>query len=491
MRGEPARLTDDHYAFGMTLAFAATALQPVTGADEPGLAALRARQSLTAIHGDRYPACTALIADLLCDDPAVSTPALTALTDPTWPWYSRRHDRRQPAAAQPRLADPAELAGQLVDLVLAHVDEHLLDQPAHAFPAIDGSIYTGSAGLGLELLHHRGHPGVPDLLARLARHTVAADRRAGRPPGLFLGSTGGQVFLGQLSAAGFEVELPEILDVPYETVDEHDDVISGIAGVGLGHLLLADVLDDPAHLAAAGRCVRRLLDKDGMTMAVHADTGLSPEVTTDPAASYSHGTAGVIDLLLAYAARTGDTSVRTEADRRAAELARHTHVLIGRTRARGAVPISASWCQGLAGIGRTLLHAAEFLEGDGAPGEFEAAARSAADACADWVPRMPNLSRCCGLTGVGAYLLDVYRYTSDERYRDAAWAAAAQLLRRSSGPDRAPRLVDLKGQDAPLSWATGYAGILGFVRRLARPETPEAVPIGQPRPLRAVAHSLP
>jgi hypothetical protein len=107
---------------------------------------------------------------------------------------------------------------------------------------------------------------------------------------------------------------------------------------------------------------------------------------------------------------------------------------------------------------------------------------TAADACVGWLPRMQNLGQCCGLTGVGGYLLDCARYTGVERYSAAAHAVARQLMTRSHGPDDAPLFVDLSGQDAPLSWATGYGGILAFLRRLNRPDTPEPVPIDQLRP---------
>ncbi|MFI1993083.1 hypothetical protein [Actinoplanes sp. NPDC020271] len=53
---------------------------------------------------------------------------------------------------------------------------------------------------------------------------------------------------------------------------------------------------------------------------------------------------------------------------------------------------------------------------------------------------------------------------------------ARQLLRRSFGPDDAPRIVAFDRQDAPLSRATGYGGMLTFLRRLDRPHTSEVVP---------------
>jgi serine/threonine protein kinase len=474
MRQEPARPEDDHHALGMTLAFAATALIPVAGETRAGLAAERMLQSLSAIHGSGQPVFTALVTDLVSGVPERSAAAVRALAEPDWPDRPARFVR----VRRPAVPSAAELERQVLGTVLSLVDKHLLEQPPAAFASIDGSVYTGSAGLGLELLHHRDHGDVPEVLRRLAAHTVSANERSTPLPGLFLGSTGSHLFLGQMAAAGFDVPLPPIPDPPYQTEDEHDDVITGTAGVGLGHLFLFDALGDPAHLDAARVCVEHLMARPELTMAVRTETGLPEAVATDPAASYSHGRAGVIDLLLMYAARTGDPAVWEEIEIRSRDLRRRTAELVGRSVAPGAVPISVSWCQGLAGIGRTLLHAAELFDDT----EYRSAALTAADTCAGWLPRMQNLGQCCGLTGVGGFLLDCARYTGAERYSAAAQAVARQLLTRSHGPDEAPLFVDLSAQDAPLSWATGYGGILTFLRRLHRPDTPELVPISQLRP---------
>jgi lantibiotic modifying enzyme len=161
-----------------------------------------------------------------------------------------------------------------------------------------------------------------------------------------------------------------------------------------------------------------------------------------------------------------------EARARLHKLATRAVELTRRAREPGAVPISASWCQGLAGISRTLLHGAELL---GEP-ELAEPALGAAEACTAWVPRMQNVGQCCGLAGVGAFLLDLYRYTGEARHLTAAHGVGRQLLRRSFGPDDAPLFVDAKRTDAPLSWAMGTAGVLAFFRRLHHSEAPDPVP---------------
>ncbi|MFI5837846.1 class IV lanthionine synthetase LanL [Micromonospora sp. NPDC051300] len=467
MRDGPAAVADDHHGLGMTLAFAATGLAPVVAETERGLSALRMSQSLERILGPAHTAFTDLVDDLLRGTPERADAALRALAGERWATGAAPARRR----AAPH-ADPLAVERQVRDELMRDVERRQLRQPASAFANVDGSVYTGSAGVGLELLHHLDAPGVPELLDRLATHTVAANARTDVPPGLFLGSTGSHLFLARLRQAGFDVTLPAIPAVPYDTDDEHDDIMTGTAGAGLGHLHLADVLDDPAHLDAARACVDRLLGKTGMTLSVTLDAGLPEEIDTDPTASYSHGRAGLVDLFLGYAARTGDPGVLAAAGERSRELRERTEVLVARARDPRAIPLSVSWCQGLAGIGRTLLHAAEVLD----DARFTETAVAAADACADWIPRLANLGQCCGVTGVGGFLVDCARHTGDDRHRRAAHAVVAHLLTRSHGPDDAPRFVDADRQDAPWSWATGNAGVLSFFRRLNRPDTPEVVP---------------
>jgi serine/threonine protein kinase len=453
----PAEPADDAHGLGMTLAFAATGLLPVIGETEPGLAAARMRDSLAAVYEDAHRPFVALLTDLISGDPATALAALAALAQPVWPEPAQRRIAHAVPAAVP------DLERHVLDLVLDLAPARLLDQPASAFAAIDGSLYTGSAGLGLELLHHRDRPGVDDLLRRLGEHAATANQRTAPPPGLYLGATGTHLFLAALHDAGFEVPVPPLPVTPYPTEDEHDDIITGTAGCGIGYLLLG--AED-----AGRRCADRLIAGGEMRLSVTAEATPS----TDPASSYSHGRAGVLGLLLTLAARTGDAGLRDEAAKRAGDLAARTEDLIARAAAPGAIPLAASWCQGLAGIGRTMLHAGTVL-GEQA---YTALALAAADTCAGWVPRMQNPGQCCGLAGVGGFLIDCARHTGEPDRHRQAQEVARQLLRRSHGPDDAPLLLDPDRQDAPLSWASGYGGILTFLRRLNHPGTPELVPAG-------------
>jgi hypothetical protein len=89
---------------------------------------------------------------------------------------------------------------------------------------------------------------------------------------------------------------------------------------------------------------------------------------------------------------------------------------------------------------------------------------------------MQNVGQCCGRAGVGGFLIDCALHSGDDRHWAAAHEVARQLLVRSHGPDDAALFVNPQRQDAPLSWATGNVGVLTFLRRLNRPDTPELLP---------------
>lgn len=485
MRHEEPDPTDDCYSLGMTLAFAATGMLPLVGIADVALARRRVLQALAGIYRGTRPGFVSLIAGLLSERREPSRNALRAAATGTWDQGTRA--RRRVTARAVDAGTLARLESQVLDTLLDQLATHQLDQPASSYASVDASIYTGSAGVGLELMHHRDRPGVPDSLARLAIHADAASRRVGAIPGLLVGSTGVAYFLATMRVAGLPVP-----DLPLSTPDDADDdgthpsdgddVFAGTAGTGLGWLYLHDI--EGGHLNAALACAQPLLDRAEMTMSVPTETGLPEGSAVEPATGYAHGLAGVVDFLVALSARTADPRVHDAARRGADRLLNRALRLVDLAGGSSAVPICASWCQGFAGIGRTLMHASDRLGDD----RLARTALAAADASVAWVPRMENLGQCCGLAGIGCYLIDCARWSGDERYLLAAHAAARHLLVRSSGPDEAPVFIHPQRQDNPLSWAMGNTGILTFLRRLSRPETPDILPLlTQPRRLSATS----
>ncbi|WP_369199837.1 lanthionine synthetase LanC family protein [Streptomyces sp. PU-14G] len=476
---EPS-VADDHFALGMVLAFAATGLPPVTGDASTDVARTRAMQCLDAVHAGRRPALLQVIGDLLAHESERSTRALAALASGEWRTRTASAPRIPPPPAA-TAAQVGDLTDRVLALLLAEAGEYHLGGEAADFPAVDAGLYTGSAGVGLELLHHRHRPGVTDLLRRLTRHAHHSLATVPTADGLFSGRTGTEVFLAAAHRAGVEVPpgpvLPAITrrpapvsaDVPEVLRAVDVDVVSGQAGVGLGRLLLAD-LGDPRALEAAAALAEPLTAREDFSTPPAAVAGALGRETTF---GYAHGYLGITDFLLLLAARTADRELLRTGRHRARQLAGLVPDLVAAANAPSASQMAVSWCRGLGGLVRVLRHA--WLVLDEPP--LRDAAEAAAGGCLSWLTRLSTLGQCCGTAGLGSSLLDLAVDTGDDRYLDAAHEAARHLMRRSHGPDDAPALVaNTHTGDAPYSWAQGYAGILTFLRRLGEPEGPDLLP---------------
>ncbi|MEO3752686.1 lanthionine synthetase LanC family protein [Streptomyces sp. B6B3] len=481
LAGEEPRPDDDAYALGMILGFAATGMVPLPEIKDVDLARRRMLQALadqgSAAPGSGAPSSgppdglLAAIEGLLSGDGETADRVLRALASGRW-HDDETGDRDRPGRdaghtppPPPRTA-PRAMEARVLDIVLAEVGSRQLDSAPSEIGAVDANLYTGSAGVGLELLHHLERPGVPEVVERLAAHAHAATRRIRWPEGLLAGTTGIELFLARARAAGLDVPAVERGTEP----EPNDDLFSGVAGLALGHLLLSDVTGDLDQLAVARAHAERLASPDAPHLTVDPDApGLPAGAGVDPTVGYAHGRAGILDALVGTVARTGDAGLRDAARLRARELAKQAEPMIEAALAPTAVPITASWCQGLSGAARALVHAGSVL----AEPECTRVGRAAADACAAWIPRMENLSQCCGACGVGSMLIDVAVRSGEERHWEAAHRVARHLMTRSHGPDDAPRFIPLDGQDAPLSFGMGYAGVLTFLRRLNRRGDPD------------------
>ncbi|MEV5704957.1 class IV lanthionine synthetase LanL [Actinoallomurus sp. NPDC052274] len=464
IRNEPPRDTDDLHALGMTLAFAATGLHPVALGEDPGLPRTRALQTLSRHHGRTPCGIIAAIADLLGDDDRRARAAARRIA-------SEDTDRRPagPLPAFPAVTEEtaAEVAHGLVRDLVGRLSD-VLDAPDTTQAARDVSVYSGSAGIGLELLHHLAYPPAAARARELVAFTARVAGRRNLPPGLFTGVTGTAVFLQEAADRGIGADERPGRSLPSpDWRPDTPDLIDGTAGVGLGHLYLYRAGGDPADLEVALRCARE----------VAADrppaSGSAPG-EADLAAGRAHGLAGTAELLLRVAEETGETPMLELAAGRVRRLAERARSLIPEAKNRAAEELTVSWCRGLSGIGRTLLHASAVL-GDASLADL---ARQAADACILRVPRLSAPGRCCGAAGVGGYLLDVAVLEQSARYWDAARDVGTHLLLRNAGSPEHPRFFAAGAPpDRALSWAHGLTGILMFFRRLAHggAEGPQAL----------------
>ncbi|WP_371494935.1 hypothetical protein OG871_06615 [Kitasatospora sp. NBC_00374] len=152
----------------------------------------------------------------------------------------------------------------------------------------------------------------------------------------------------------------------------------------------------------------------------------------------------------------------SSAEARGAQLAAGTPGIVAAATAPGATRRYGSWCRGLAGIGAVLVRAADRL---GEPGYLRLSQRTART-CAALAPRMPLVTQCCGLFGVGDLLVDVAKASGSEEFWDAAETVAAIILSRSGGTPSRPVFPNTGLTRPSATWAGGSAGVLAFLRRL-------------------------
>jgi len=343
-------------------------------------------------------------------------------------------------------------------------------------------LYAGSSGLGWELLQHRDRPGVADVVELLARWTARQARDLSAS--LYSGRMGVALFLQQ---AGLPYDHDGLL--PRGRLDggpPEADLIEGAAGVGLGHLRLADAFVAPAHsgvrdfhLAGAAECHR--LITSGIATLTPTDAAKPGNAAL--AAGIAHGDAGVAYFLAEYSrvvgagagfgvgagagGAGGGAHVEALAAAHAARAAcDRLAALIPGLLARALAPDGSrrygSWCRGLAGIGSVLIRAAECV------GELRylELTDQCADACVRIAPRMPQVVQCCGLAGVGDFLVDLAEATGEERRWQQAALIARLILARSGGTWSQPVFPDVELTLTSAGWAGGTSGVLGFLRRL-------------------------
>jgi len=469
---------DDLLALGTTLCFAWSALPAVVlsaDRDEPRRIALR---MIRARCGEAPGGVLGLICDLLgMDDPRVQEAARRMAAGDFS--AARRARTALPASAPVTDLLIDRIAANLLNDLTHQTRKVLTEVPRTEQVGVDGCVYRGGAGIGLELLEHLEIPGVQALVAELVPFSRRGADVVRLGPGLWTGRTGLDVFRlsaaqllapGAVSAADADPLSAETLDADWKP--EYSDLISGASGIGLGHLLLHDFDGRPEHLDIARLCAEHVL-ANAMPGA-HSRSGLLRDASgVVPSAARGRGLAGTVDALCVIGVRLADDTILAGADERARELVRRADWLVAYSGRPTTAPLAASWCQGLTGIALSLLTAGEYLNDSG----YTDAARRVADACIALVPRMDKPTQCCGLAGIGNMLIDVACREGDERYWEAARAVVAQLLVRSAGPAEHPVFVRDHPGEYSASWAYGVAGILSFFRRLSRGGGPMALAV--------------
>ncbi|MGW4380363.1 class IV lanthionine synthetase LanL [Kitasatospora sp. NPDC004531] len=452
--GAAPQPADDYYALGMTLYFAATGMDPVVLDPDPAVNRERTLAALEfALPGSTNGQVRALIAELTDPDAGVRTAGAHHL----------RHGAEQ-LASPARILEhlSADLLAEILDRTAEYciAEAHRIADPelsARTAVPTPIDLYGGSAGLGLELLHHLDRPKAAEAVTALADWTERQTRTLA--PGLYSGRTGVDLFL---TAAGRPPAATVALPThgPDGSGPPEADLIDGIAGIGLGHLRLAR--HDTRHLAVATAC-HELLTTGRARLTPTADPRPGDAAL---AHGLAHGTAGIAYFLLEYARATGDPAALGHAEVACARLAADTPAIITAANHPAATRRYGSWCRGLAGIGTVLARAAAVLADPGHRTLAEQCART----CLTIAPRMPLVTHCCGLAGVGHLMLELA--PTAEEFHTAATTVATLLLTRTAGPPHHPVFPDPTLTAPAFPYATGTTGVLAFLRRLTTPHDP-------------------
>jgi hypothetical protein len=456
--------SDDYYSLGATMFYAVTGMDPVVVDRDPGVNVARTIDCLDAVVGRACPSLVDIVGDLLSADVSRRCDAAEWLR-------SARELSSGVVAKQKRRAVPS------VEVLLGHTLDRVVVAATELEEAIRGGFFppvnvqVGTAGVIAELaLHSRG----VQRATELARLTADIVERVDAPLGLLYGRMGVSMAIQAAAVATGADELhdrarkllPTSTEIAAET---RFDVAQGVAGLGIGYLAFAALAREPDRvLALATECawrIRRSADE------IDVELQQLPVGTPGQAISisdgFAHGRAGIAYFLLAHAAHTGDLESAGRARQMLEALSQEVPRLALRARSATARPMSASWCQGLAGIGSTLARGAYFFGDE----TFEAAARTAAAACVDISSRVPLVTQCCGLAGVGEFFLDMALLTGESRYKDNALETLTFILARAGGTAAAPRFPGSDLRDEAAGWGMGIAGVLAFLRRLAEPAT--------------------
>jgi serine/threonine protein kinase len=461
-RNEPGEVGDDYYSLGMTLFHAVTGLEPVVIDPDPKINLARSLSCLASICGREAP-IFAIIRDLLDPHVSVQTDAVRKLWETTAP-------RNSPRPATMRRAPPLEkILQHTLDAVLRQADTILTSVTTNRDLPPPVTAYSGTAGIIMELAQHPAGLAVATELARLTAGIAESIHTA---PALMYGRTGIGLALEAVANVACDARLhtaaalmmPGDGDVANE---QRADVMHGLAGLGIGYLAFAAMASGTGRsLAHADLCAKRILDSEAM---IREQLGALPVGNAGHGISiadgFAHGRAGIAYFLLAHAAQSGDEASGRQARTLVAALAALVPDLVSRTETSLARPMAVSWCQGLAGIGATLVRAARFFNDE----SLLNATKSAAAACVAFAPRVLLATQCCGLAGIGEFLLDLAVAADNIRYHRDAMEILNLMLMRSGGSRSAPSFPDNTMAASSPAWATGMSGVLSFLRRLADP----------------------
>lgn len=281
------------------------------------------------------------------------------------------------------------------------------------------------------------------------------------PPGLYLGLAGiAYTFL----EIGLEEKAEEVMAMLYHSplLYKEPGMLLGTAGWGLVSLHFFIQTRKQFYLNQAVRAGEHLLqtarDEDG-TFCWHNEN----EVVHY---GFGYGASGIALFLLYLHLLTGNDDFRTYATRGLEfELANKVESEVGWQwkRFEGDTLLYPYWIHGSAGIGSTVVRCHHLLGIE----RYETLAQKIAEDTFIKYSFVPSLFE--GLTGIGEFMIDMFRFTGDEAYRHNALDIADTVLwfqiDKPEGVAYPGRWLTRISND----YATGAAGIGLFFTRLLRP----------------------
>ena len=490
--GHPPSPTDDVFGLGALLWFMATGADPgaapnpgsllerSTAALNPAVPALLDRVIARALEPDpnhRF-ATAALVAD------ALESGVIEREVIETGAPLGHRPESTTAPPAPPDFTALARAVGHAIRARAIRLPSGDLSWKGRGGPVvIDLAQGDAAAVLTLSALHAAAaDDDLAETIVAGAWGLVHAPRLADPPmAGLYIGDGG---VAAALLAAGRAIGDQGLLDAAFargaslaDLAFGATDLINGSAGRARTHLWLhqcsgsSQCLDDAV---AAGEHLLACAESDSSGTWWTMPVGFGA-LSGRRDIGYAHGAAGIADVLLdLYQASGQDRFLRTAQDAVRWIIAQAVPALDDDSGATW--PISAgepegmiAWCNGSAGVGSMLLHAAAL----GVHPDADELARRAARAVAGGTRALgPN--RCHGLAGSVEYLLDTARATGDRTFADQAAQLGALLATfvpaeimvdeaAAGGHALLARLV------LPIGYLEGLTGVLAALLRLARP----------------------
>ncbi|MEU5434884.1 class IV lanthionine synthetase LanL [Streptomyces sp. NPDC020719] len=472
----------DLFSLGATLFHLVSGGDPLLSADLPATRTDRERAEHWLRHLSPGNAaarhCAPIILALLDHEPE-RRPTLAAVRE----FFTGRGGRTT-ASGGPlpavRLTDTGmtELITGAVEHLLATMEPDSTDRlwPTSKSAAVTDplNIQHGAAGILGVLVRAYEADREPRLRDAIRTAVEWIDRRVGLEPrylpGLHFGRSGtawalleaGRI-LGDDRTLRRAAELAGNVPVRWD----NPDVCHGMAGTGLTQLRFWEATGDNGFLdrvrQAADGLVGAAVEQDGRHLwPIPKGFLLSSHDISHY--GFAHGAAGVGAFLLAAARATGDDGYLRQAVQAAETLISVAEVEDGaaywRVADTGGLRRS-HWCSGSSGVGTFLV---QLWRDTGAD-----VYRELADQAAVAVRRSrwhSGTTQCHGLAGDGDFLLDMVEATGDQRYRDWAEELAASLDMRHVLRDGRKVVPDETGKDVQADFGTGFSGVLAFLLRL-------------------------